>query len=144
MLQTLLQLCCSSLDTLWIHLNVLAVRGPELNTGFEIASPVPSTGSIIVLVLLATQFLIQARATGLLGQLGTLRTQLLVLLNLIQLALVHQSSLSRSFYRVLLPCCLSPSLKSCYPKYFSLDILVLTLGLSIVHLRDQFIYYHEI
>ncbi|KAK4823068.1 hypothetical protein QYF61_025407 [Mycteria americana] len=58
-LQTLPQLRCPSLDTLQ-HLNVLlVVRGPKLNTVFEVQPH--QWGTITALLLLATLFLIQAR-----------------------------------------------------------------------------------
>ncbi|KAK4809329.1 hypothetical protein QYF61_024565 [Mycteria americana] len=61
-LQTLPQLRCPSLDTLQPLKVSLGVRGPTLNTAFEVQPhQCPVQGTITALLLLATLFLIQAR-----------------------------------------------------------------------------------
>ncbi|KAK4819900.1 hypothetical protein QYF61_014635 [Mycteria americana] len=118
-LQTLPQLRCPCLDTLQ-PLNVsLVARGPTLNTAFEVRPhqcrvqghnhcPTPAGHAIPDT---------SQDAVGFLGHLGTLpahiqlavdqhpqcRIRHLALLNLIQLASAHRSSLSRSLCRAFLP-----------------------------------------
>ncbi|KAK4825193.1 hypothetical protein QYF61_025121 [Mycteria americana] len=118
-LQTLHQLRCPSLDTLQ-HLNVsLVVGGPKLNTVFEVRphqcrvqghdhfpSPaghtIPDT-SHDALGLLGHLGALPAHIQAAVDQHAQCSTQHLALLNLIQLALAHRSSLSRSLCRAFLP-----------------------------------------